>query len=87
MRSEEKKAQEYPWSATFYYPLNTISDSKRSEFKTVEECREWVIKKADTLNIQEEEYDYECGRDCTYTDQSIEGGKRVNTYECVEITK
>lgn len=40
MNLDKSKVGKYPWSGTFFYPINTISDSKRSEFKTVEECRE-----------------------------------------------
>ncbi|MDD4382352.1 MAG: hypothetical protein PHE21_03350 [Candidatus Dojkabacteria bacterium] len=87
MKSQEKKAEQYPWSVTFYYPKDIINDSKRSKFKTLEECRQWALEKADNLNLEEGTWDYECGRGCTYTDQSTEGGQQVNTYACEEISR
>ena len=87
MKSQEKKAEQYPWSVTLYYPKDNIYDSKNSEFKTLEECREWALEKADNLNLEEGMWDYECGRGCTYTDESIQGGKEIHTYECVELSR
>ena len=87
MKSQERKEEQYPWSVTLYYPKDNIYDSKNSKFKTLEECREWVLEKADKINLEEGMWDYECGRGCTYTDQSIQGGQKVNTYECTEISR
>ncbi len=87
MNREEKKAAEYPWSVTFYYPKDNINDSKQSGFKTLEECREWAQEKADRLNLEDDSWDYECGEGCKYVDQSIEGGQKVNSLVCTEIAK
>lgn len=84
---QKQKAEKYPWSVTFFYPKDTIYDSKRSGFKTLEECREWAQTKAGKLNLKEAEWDYECGTRCEFTDETIKEGTEIHQYECEEITK
>lgn len=86
MKATERKAEKYPWSVSFYMSGN-IQDSKLSEFKTLEECREWAVKKAERMNLEDGEWNYECGRGCKYTEQKIEGGQQVQTFVCTEIQK
>lgn len=87
MKLSEKKAEKYPWSVSFYINDILKDSSKRSEFKTLEKCREWAKEKAEKMDLEEGKWNYECGRGCEYTDQSIEGGRQVQTFECVEISK
>lgn len=84
MSYSRKHDEEYPWKSSFFYiATEHIIDSK--DFKTLEDCREWSLKKVEDYG--EENVDYNCGRGCTYTDQSVSGGKKVNTYGCLELTK
>lgn len=86
MKASERKAEKYPWSVSFFMGEN-LTDSKKNEFKTLEECREWAQKKADRQNLEEGKWDYECGLGCEYVDQSVSGGRQVQTYECSDIKK
>jgi len=84
MQIQDKHQEKYPWTASIYTETQ-ILDSK--EFETVEQCREWIETKRDGLNRAYDNWDYDCGYKCTFEDQSIQSGKRVNSYECEEITK
>lgn len=86
MKAQERKEEKYPWSVS-YFVGGTLKDSKKSKFETLQECREWAQSKAEGQKLKEGEWDYECGRGCEYVDQSISGGRQVQTYECSEITK
>jgi len=85
MSLQEKHDEKYPWRGTFYM-YDRVNDDN-DELKTVDECRAWANEKADKMDLEEGEWDYECGRGCEYSDDSIEGGKQIKTYNCVEITK
>jgi hypothetical protein len=82
---QEKHDEKYPWRATFY--INDSVKDDNNELKTLDECRAWANEKAEKMDLKEGEWDYECGRGCEYSDDSIEGGRRVKTYSCIEITK
>ena len=84
MQIQNKQDEKYPWTASIYTETQ-ILDSK--EFESVEKCREWIAIRRDALDSAYERWDYDCGYKCTFEDQSIESGKKVNLYECEEVTK
>lgn len=55
----------------FYYPYksNLSRHIKSPEFKSLEECRAWVSDQIYTYNPSGENYDYECGKNCKYSDE------------------
>jgi sulfatase maturation enzyme AslB (radical SAM superfamily) len=85
MSAQEKHDEKYPWLGTFYMYGNVESDN--NELKTVEECREWANKRAESKDLAEGEWDYECGTGCKYADDTIKGGQQIKTYNCAEVTK
>ncbi|MBI2356740.1 hypothetical protein HYV12_01680 [Candidatus Dojkabacteria bacterium] len=91
MNFQKSRAEKYPWSGSFfnrtYSEANQLTDSKRNKFKTVNECQTWAKEKAEWYDLKEGEWDYECGKNCEYKDQGITGGKRIETFECEEITQ
>ncbi|MBM2820264.1 MAG: hypothetical protein HW405_24 [Candidatus Berkelbacteria bacterium] len=66
------------WMGTFYpvrYDLTRYTLSP--EFKSIEECRDWVEGQTALYNRAEGYYDYECGKNCKYH-------KDTNIYVCEE---
>lgn len=84
MNIQKTHDETYPWRASIYTET-TILDSE--DFKDVDSCREWVEEKRADLDSAYETWDYDCGYKCKITDQKIESGKRINEYECEELTK
>lgn len=88
MKYQEKQENKYPWKGTFYRIIeqdSMLTDSK--DFESLEKCRDWAEERADHYNLREKEYDYSCGTGCTYKDNEVIDGKKVNNYECSELTK
>lgn len=88
MNKDKKHDEEYPWYGSIWYVYTdstSVFDNK--QLKTLEECREWAKKQAENKNLDEGKWDYSCGYNCSYTDQSISGGRKINTYECLDLTK
>lgn len=58
------------WSGYFYPDRNNLSTwiESDSEFKSLNECRNWANNKAVELKLSNTEYDYECGLNCEYKD-------------------
>lgn len=79
--------EEYPWKASIFLIPNSSKVIDSKDVKTLEECRAWVRNRTKNFAYDKGEWDYSCGRDCEFTDNKIVGGKRVNTFECAEITK
>lgn len=54
----------------FYYPNegNLTYSIQSPQFKTLEECRDWVDEQIQTYNPSGYGYDYECGKNCKYKD-------------------
>jgi len=88
MNKDKEHDREYPWyGSVWYIYTDSISVFDNKQFKTLEECREWAKKQAETKNLEDGKWDYSCGNNCSYTDQSISGGRKINTYECKDLTK
>lgn len=90
MKKDEEYDMKYPWYGSIWYITSgtsskSIFDDK--QFKTLEECRQWAIKHKESKNLKEGTWDYSCGTDCTFSDQGISNGRRVNTFNCLTLTK
>lgn len=88
MNKDKEYDQEFPWFGSIW---NTYSGSNSpfgdKQFKTLEECRSWAFDLKEKKSLKDGQWDYSCGTGCKYTDQSISNGRKVNTYECSELTK
>lgn len=88
---QKKNAEMHPWSGSFYNvtysKANQLTDSQKNKFKTLEACKIWVQDKATWYDLKEEEWTYNCGKNCKYVDQVISGGKRIQTLECEETSE
>lgn len=88
MRWQANRDAKYPWVGTLYKVTDEERDIREDDrFRTLDECRNWALERADYFEWGEGEWDYECGTGCEYTDQSVIDGKDVHTYECDEVTK
>ncbi len=87
INNSEQYARDYPWKASIFLTANknNIIDSK--DVKSLDECRAWVNERTKNFAYKEGEWDYSCGKNCKFSDDTISGGKRVNKYVCTEITK
>jgi len=54
----------------FYYPNegNLTYSIPSPQFKTLDECRDWVDEQVQKYNPSGYGYDYECGKNCEYKD-------------------
>ncbi|MGI6348263.1 MAG: hypothetical protein ACOXZ1_03685 [Patescibacteria group bacterium] len=54
------------WTGYYYPDRNNIGDEStwiiQSGFKNIDDCRNWI----DNIAGNNQNYDYECGYDCTY---------------------
>ncbi len=88
MKYQKSREDKFPWKGTFYRIDNdftTLIDS--GDFESLEKCRSWADERADHFGLNDNEFDYSCGTGCTYKDNEVVDGKKVNNYECSEITK
>jgi hypothetical protein len=88
MKWQKSRDDKNPWIGTFYKIIEeekAITDSER--FETIDMCRDWADERASFYSLKEGEWDYECGTGCEFEDDTIVSGKKVNTYECSEVTK
>lgn len=86
MSAQKKHDDAYPWKGAVLSLANeqrTIVDSK--DFKTLQECRTWANKRLSDLDYTSTTGSFSCGTGCTWTNDKIVGGKRVNQYECTEL--
>jgi hypothetical protein len=88
MEKKEEYDNKYPWYGSIWYGTadsKSIFDDK--QFKTLEECREWAKKHEESKNLKEGQWDYSCGTNCSFSDQGISNGRKINTFECSVLTK
>lgn len=53
------------WSGFFYPRRGNLTEFvKGGPFQTVEQCRSWVDAKREELDLDRNEIDYECGKNC-----------------------
>jgi hypothetical protein len=64
----------------FYYPDrdNLFLYTQSPEFDSLEECRQWVDTQIYIYNPSDNNYDYECGRNCKLQENGL--------YLCKETT-
>ena len=86
MEKDEEHDLKYPWFGSMWY-VGSHSIIDDGQFKTLEECREWAKKEAEKKNLKEGNWDYSCGTNCSFSDQGISNGRKVNTFECTKLTK
>lgn len=86
INSQKSHDEEFSWVGSFYKGAGEeriLADS--DEFKTLDECYAWTIDRADFYELDEGGWEFSCGNDCSYTDETIVSGKRVKSYECAEV--
>lgn len=59
------------WLGTFYFNKDNLTRyTINHELGSIDECRDWVEGQADLYNIPEGVWDYECGKNCKYKEDS-----------------
>jgi hypothetical protein len=88
MNRDKEYNIEYPWYGSVWYTYSSsTSVFGDQQFKTLAECREWALKQGSDKDLDEGAWSYSCGFNCDFTDQNISGGRKVNNYECQELTQ
>ncbi len=86
MKWQKNNDAKYPWIGSLFKIENEERSIRASErFKTLDDCRNW--SQGRIQEALEGVWDYDCGTDCKYSEQTIINGQKVKTYSCSQIEK
>ena len=84
--AQKNHDEKFPWKGSFYKGVAEERQLTASDdFKNLNDCYDWTQKQADLFRLKDGQWEFSCGNDCAYKDDTIISGKRIKTYECAEL--